>query len=235
VSPVGSHESNGGAERAVQTVRGLARVYLDALQAKTGCTEMPASSPWWSWAIRHAAWAYNRFHVRQDMKCTPYTKLRWSVYQQPLVAFGELVLARRPGAHLHKAESWFVYGAWVGRDARSDEHIVLTKGGVVRSRAVRRLTPDRCWSSDLTASMEWTPWRTAAVMRGRPPKQAAVMGEPIVSAPMPTSEAGLAKGRPTQLPELLGVNGGVGLPGTGLWWKGTTGEKKLHISSNQPI
>jgi hypothetical protein len=52
---------------------------------------------------------------------------------------------------------------------------------------------------------------------------------------MPTSEAGLAKGRPTQLPELLGVNGGVGLPGTGLWWKGTTGEKKLHISSNQPI
>jgi hypothetical protein len=34
--------------------------------------------------------------------------------------------------------------------------------------------------------------------------------------PMLTSEAGLAKGRPTQLPELLGVNGGVGLPGTGL-------------------
>ena len=32
----------------------------------------------------------------------------------------------------------------------------------------------------------------------------------------PTSEAGLAKGRPTQPPELLGVKGGVGLPGTGL-------------------
>ncbi len=48
--------------------------------------------------------------------------------------------------------------------------------------------------------------------------------------PIPTSEAGLAKGRPTQLPELLGVNGGVGLPGTGLWWKGTRGEKKCHIS-----
>ena len=44
--------------------------------------------------------------------------------------------------------------------------------------------------------------------------------------PMPTSEAGLAKGRPTQLPELLGVNGGVGLPGTGLWWKGTRERKK---------
>ena len=37
----------------------------------------------------------------------------------------------------------------------------------------------------------------------------------------PTSEAGLAKGRPTQPPELFGVSGGVGLPGTGLWWKGT--------------
>ena len=187
VSPVGSHESNGGAERAVQTLRGLARVYLDSMQSKTGCEGLPAASPWWSWALRHAAWTYNRFHVRHDTRCTPYTKLRWRVYQQPLVTFGELVLARRPGAHLQKAESWFVYGAWVGRDSRNDEHIILTKAGVLRSRAVRRLTPDRCWSSDLVTHMEWTPWRTAAVMRGRPPKETG--GEPLVSAPMPTADA----------------------------------------------
>ena len=47
---------------------------------------------------------------------------------------------------------------------------------------------------------------------------------------LPKSDAGLAKGMPTPpfppllpllLPELFGVNGGVGFPGTGLWWKGT--------------
>ena len=157
VSPVGSHGSNGGAERAVQMVRGLARVYIDSVRAKTGATTLDAKSPWWTWAVRHAAWVYNRFNARPDLRCTPYTKLKWRVYAQPMVPFGELVLSRRPGAHLHKAESWFVYGAWVGRDGRTDEHLVLTKAGVVRSRAVRRLTPDRCWSTMLVDVMKRTP------------------------------------------------------------------------------
>ena len=43
---------------------------------------------------------------------------------------------------------------------------------------------------------------------------------------MPTSDAGLANGRPTQLPELLGVSGGVGFPGTGLCWNGTKDKDK---------
>ncbi len=43
----------------------------------------------------------------------------------------------------------------------------------------------------------------------------------------PTSDAGLANGRPTHPPELFGVRGGVGFPGTGLWWKGT--EMKVDI------
>ena len=54
--------------------------------------------------------------------------------EKPLVTFGELVLARRPGAHLRKSESGFGYGAWVGRESRSDEHLVMTKTRVVRSR-----------------------------------------------------------------------------------------------------
>ena len=157
VSPVGSHSSNGMAERAVQTARGLARVLLDQLQVKTGAGQIAADSEWWPWALRHAAWLYNRYHVRADQRCTPYTRLRWRTYQQPLVSFGELVLARRPGAHLRKSESWFAYGAWVGRDARSGEHIILTKAGVLRSRAVRRLTPDRCWSRESVDTMIWTP------------------------------------------------------------------------------
>jgi hypothetical protein len=52
--------------------------------------------------------------------------------------------------------------------------------------------------------------------------------------PIPTSEAGLANGRPTQPPELFGVSGGVGLPGTGLWWKGTANKKvRLEWASPQ--
>ena len=43
VSPKGSHESNGAAERIVQQVRGMARVYLEHVREKTGCEFPPKS------------------------------------------------------------------------------------------------------------------------------------------------------------------------------------------------
>ena len=132
-----------------------------------------------------------------------------------MVPFGELVLSRRPGAHLHKAESWFVYGAWVGRDGRTDEHLVLTKAGVVRSRAVRRLTPDRCWSTMLVDEMKWTPWKTSLVQRGRPPKQQEEQ-EPIQSAPMPTAEAAFSlPQRAGPAPPMGGASAAPAQPGAG--------------------
>ena len=75
---------------------------------------------------------------------------------------GELVLARRPGAHLQKSQTQFVYGCWLGRDSHTDEHIVGSKAGVFRTRTVRRLTEDRSWSAEAVADMEWTPWKTAS-------------------------------------------------------------------------
>ena len=187
-SPVGSSGSNGAAERAVQQVRGMARVLLEAIREKTGMKEpFAADSPWWSWALRHAAWTYNRFHVRADSRMTPFAKTRLRQYANPILPFGELVLARRPGAHLHKSQTQFVHGCWLGRDGHTDEHIVGTRAGVFRTRAVRRLVPDRSWSQDFVRDMVWTPWNTTAVRRGRPPtSQADDVSEPFLNAPLPT-------------------------------------------------
>ena len=110
----------------------------------------------------------NRFHVRADTRVTPYAKIRLKTYAQPVLPFGELVLARRPGAHLQKSQTQFVYGWWLGRDSHTDEHIVGSKAGVFRTRTVRRLTEDRSWSTEAVADMEWTPWKTASTTRGRP-------------------------------------------------------------------
>ena len=49
--------------RTVQQVRGMARAYLEHVREKTG-SEFPPNSPWWACSLRHAAWAYNRFHVK---------------------------------------------------------------------------------------------------------------------------------------------------------------------------
>ena len=63
VSPKGSHQSNGAAERALQTLRGLARVYLRVIAERRG-KPIELDDAWWSWALRHAAWVYNRFHKK---------------------------------------------------------------------------------------------------------------------------------------------------------------------------
>ena len=70
-----AHTSNGRAERTVQTLRGLARVYLEQIKERTRVT-FNTKSCWWTWALRHPAWVYNRCHVRKDTRMTPYAKIR---------------------------------------------------------------------------------------------------------------------------------------------------------------
>ena len=64
-SPTHSHESNGGAERAIQSVRGLARTLVTQVEHRTGLT-FGADSPLWLWAFRHAGWILTRFGRRRD-------------------------------------------------------------------------------------------------------------------------------------------------------------------------
>ena len=113
------------------------------------------------------------------------------------------MLARRPGAHLQKSHTQFVYGRWLGRDSHTDEHIG-SKAGFFRTRTVRILTEDRSWSTEGVADMEWMPWKTAATTRGRPPK--AVVGEknePIWNAPLPAVPS--AYREPPPRPAALGA------------------------------
>ena len=89
---------------------------------------------------------------------------------QPLLMFAEAVIARRPGAQINKLEHQWLEGLWVGRDGSTDEHLVASGGGIVRCRAVKRMTEDRRRLAARFGSFQWTPWAPSAVQRGRPPK-----------------------------------------------------------------
>ena len=80
-SPTHSHESNGGAERAIQSVRGLPRTLVTQVEHRTGLT-FGANSPLWLWAFRHAGWILTRFGRRRDTGMTPYAKLFCKQYRQ---------------------------------------------------------------------------------------------------------------------------------------------------------
>ena len=137
ISPRSSHESSGAAERTVQQVRGMVRVFWEHECDKTGSV-FPSSSPWWVWALRQAARTYNRFHCSfRHPEQRRISKTRLKVYAQPALPFGDLLfLARKPVAHF--------------------EHLAGSKAGVFRTRSFRRLTEDRSWSAETVADMEST-------------------------------------------------------------------------------
>ena len=178
-----SHQSNAGAERMVQTIRNQIRAYEIQIEKNSGIT-ITADSPLLTWLPRHAAWQYTRFHKRQDSTTTAYEKIRHMSYQSPILLVGEAVACRRPGALVNKLESAWLEGIWLGRDSKTDEHLIGTPNGMVRSRALKRRVERRRWDTTLLNAMIWDPWKPTPVTRGRPLKVRSDR-EPILMGPIP--------------------------------------------------
>ena len=167
-----SHQSNGGAERMVQTIRNQIQAYKIQIEKNSRIT-IKDDSPLLTWLPRHAAWQYTRFLKRQDSTTTAYEKIRHMSYQSPILLVGEAVACRRPGALVNKLESAWLEGVWLGRDGKTDEHLIGTPNGMVRIRALKRRLERRRWDTNLLNAMVWDPWNPTPVTRGRPLKFAA--------------------------------------------------------------
>ena len=76
---------------------------------------------------------------------TPHEKIRGQEYRREILPLGEQVLARRPGANVNQLMQPWVTALWLGRDTLSDEHLIGTAAGVMRSRAVRCLQEPARW------------------------------------------------------------------------------------------
>ena len=139
MSPTQSHQSSGAAEKAISTVRGLARTYLAVIIPTNPSLGLTPDTPILLWTIRHAAWVLTRYNVRGDTRMTPHEKLRGQKYRREILSLDEQVLSRRPGANVNQLLQLWVTGLWFGRDTLSDEHLIGTAAGLARSRAVRRL------------------------------------------------------------------------------------------------
>ena len=127
-----NHQSNGGAERMVQTIRNQIKANKIQFEKNSGIT-ITADSPLVTWLPRHAAWQYTRFHKRQDSTTTAYEKIRHMSYQSPILLVGEAVACLRPGALVNKLESAWLEGIWLGRDSKTDKHLIGAPNGMVRS------------------------------------------------------------------------------------------------------
>ena len=140
---VGGHQEIGAVERANGSVQAQLRAYYLDVQERMKVRTIPGTLLF-PWMLRHSVWSVVRYQSDQRTKQSPYESTRGCRYGSALAPFGEVVMAKIADADKMrggKLDSAWVKAVWVGRVDKSDEHLLLTTKGCVRSRVVRRI-PD---------------------------------------------------------------------------------------------
>ena len=165
-SPVNSKGSNGAAERAVQSVEGMARTLRLDLLSRTSIA-VGSDLPITSWMVRHAAWLLSHFQTGSADGKTAYARQFERPYELPVLPFAERVMWKDPTLQPAKLKSSWGYGLWLGRSQTSNAHLIGTRVGIVVARTIRRLPASEREDSNLVVAMRGTP------VAGRPADAAA--------------------------------------------------------------
>ena len=153
-------------ERANGTVQAQLRAYFLDVQNRLQVRITPGTLLF-PWMLRHSVWTVVRYQSDQRTKQTPYERTRGCRrYESALVPFGEVVMAKIADADKMRAgklDSACVKAVWVSRVDRSNEHLLLTTKGCIRSRVVRRF-PDGNQAS-YPAEVQGLPWDSWGMRR----------------------------------------------------------------------
>ena len=159
-SPVGSSQSNGVAEKAIQSVQGQVRVLKLALEKRWGI-KIPHRHSVIPWVVEYAAFLLNRYEVGHDGK-TAYERLKGKRAKTLGIEFGEGVHWRMKQAKgaLGKLDSLWSDGVYLGIKGKTGEIIIGDAEGVWRTRTIRRKPDAERWRDTHThASMVvGVPW-----------------------------------------------------------------------------
>ena len=128
-----SHQSNGGAERIVQTIRNQIKAYKFQIEKNSGITikdDSPLST--------HLVTTTRSMAVHTIPQATRFNNNSNITNQNPILLVGEAVACRRPGALVNKLKAAWLESIWLGRESKTDEHLIGAPNGMVRSRALKR-------------------------------------------------------------------------------------------------
>ena len=183
-TPVGVHEANGAAERAIQTVRRLGNTFMEEFESKRG--KLSVGSHLRVWVQGHAAFIYNRFHLLPGINKTPF-ELAYGgkVFDQKLCEFGEVVYGRV--VRKYKGEAQWLKGIWCGINPHNGAHRLMSTFGHLECNAVRRGNADIQMTSEaIEAEMFGLPWEHGVVEKRRQAKRRQppqAVGLPVLSEP----------------------------------------------------
>ena len=135
----GQKETNGMAERAIQTIRRRALTLLKGTEEHAGIL-IAHTHPIFSWAFRHASWILNRYHRHSGTGMTPYEWISGRPFQGQLAEFGEslMVLVNRTGTKVgKKGDPIWMKGVFLGK-SDNDLYITWHMDGIKTSRSAKR-------------------------------------------------------------------------------------------------
>ena len=139
-SPAYDPQANGAAEKAIQDYMGQARAMKMELEARLKCK---VESDWkiMEWITELAGELLSRGQVGKHGR-TAYFRLYDRNSAKAVLEIGEQVIdkplrGRRSQKNLSLKERW-VFATWVGIDAKTNEHVVVTGegGAAIRVRTV---------------------------------------------------------------------------------------------------
>jgi hypothetical protein len=154
---VASSGSNGVVERGVQSVEGVIRSLLSALEDRTGA-KIRAEEKIVAFMAEYAAYLTNRLEIGKDGK-TAYERNKGKRGTVLAIEFGEKLLWKtRPKAKMEKLNVRWEYGVFVGIKAISGEVWVATKKGLQVVRSVRRIPVEDRWAQENKDWVRHVPW-----------------------------------------------------------------------------
>ncbi|MDA8582760.1 hypothetical protein N9L68_00975 [bacterium] len=157
-TPKGESQANGRVEEAGKRVREMVRTLKDQLEHHTG-EAIEAGCPVLQWLVRWAAMLCTRYSIGRDGQ-TAHERMRGRKCNSLVIPFGEAVLYKElksSGGPSNKLQSTWHDGIWLGQADKSNESLIGTEGGVIRSWAVRRKPDSERWDGVLLKKVCGTP------------------------------------------------------------------------------
>jgi hypothetical protein len=159
-SPVGSSQSNGVIERAIQSYEGLLRTLKSGLEARWDA-KIPDGHAIFAWLSEYCAFLLNRHEVSADGK-TSYERMKGKKSKQQGLEIGEGIMFKKKRVNQPKISSVWEDGIYLGIKGMSGEIIVGTKEGVWKTRTISRKPKEIRWSQSNIEMVGGVPWRTNA-------------------------------------------------------------------------
>ena len=155
-SSTGESQSNGRAERTVQSVEDHLRTMKGALEHRIAA-RIPSQHPVMKWMTEYTAVLMCKYAVHATGK-TSYQELHGKRAREKLAEFGERVFYFVPKRRRAKLDLRWELGIYLGTTMHSNEvNIGLKSGNVTRARAISRIRPDKRWNMNLVQKIVGTP------------------------------------------------------------------------------